>query len=300
MSVLVVGSVAFDTIETPRGKVEKVLGGSANYFSITTSYFTGVSLVGIVGEDFPVEHIRFLQSRNVCTDGLKVTQGNTFHWAGKYDKTYKDAETLSTALNVFEHFSPELPDHYKDKPYVFLANIDPTLQAHVLEQIQKPKIVACDTMNFWIYGKREELLSTLKLVDIFIINETEAKDLSGEINLVEAARKIRCMGPQILIIKRGEYGAMMFTSESVFASPGYPLSNVVDPTGAGDSFAGGFMGYLAKTGNTFEEEALRKAVVYGNTMASFVVEGFSFDRLKDLNSQMIERRFQDFVALSKV
>ncbi|HLD75234.1 MAG TPA: PfkB family carbohydrate kinase [Bdellovibrionota bacterium] len=299
MSIVVVGSVAFDTIETPVGKVDRVLGGSANYFSLASSFFTSVKMVGVVGSDFPQEHFDFLKSRNICTEGLqRVLDGNTFHWVGRYDATFADAETLSTQLNVFEHFSPNLPQTYRQSPYVFLGNIDPTLQAHVLEQVKKPKIVACDTMNFWIYGKKEELLKTLKMVDILIINETEAKELAEERNLVLAARKIRHLGPNILIVKRGEYGAMMFTGESVFSSPGYPLGRVVDPTGAGDTFAGGFMGYLAQSGYSFEEEHLRRAVVYGNTLASFVVEDFSFNRLREISLDHINARFKEFTAIA--
>ena len=299
MSIVVVGSVAFDTIETPAGRADRVLGGSANYFSLASSFFTPVKMVGVVGSDFPDEHFDFLKSRNICTEGLqKVESGNTFHWVGRYDATFSNAETLSTQLNVFEHFSPILPQSYRQSPYVFLGNIDPTIQAQVLEQVKKPKIVACDTMNFWIYGKREELLKTLKLVDILIINETEAKELAEERNLVLAARKIRHLGPNILVVKRGEYGAMMFTADSVFFAPGYPLARVVDPTGAGDSFAGGFMGYLAESGNSFEEEHLRRAVVYGNTLASFVVEDFSFNRLKDITKEQIHNRFKEFVSIA--
>ena len=299
MSIVVVGSVAFDTIETPAGRVDRVLGGSANYFSLSSSFFTSVKMVGVVGSDFPQEHFNFLKSRNICTEGLqRVDAGSTFHWVGRYDASFTDAETLSTQLNVFEHFSPNLPQSYRQSPYVFLANIDPTLQAHVLEQVKKPKIVACDTMNFWIYGKKEELLKTLKMVDIFIINETEAKELAEEKNLVLAARKIRHLGPNILIVKRGEYGAMMFTGESVFSSPGYPLARIVDPTGAGDTFAGGFMGYLAQSGYSFEEEHLRRAVVYGNTLASFVVEDFSFNRLKEITIEHIHNRFKEFTSIA--
>ena len=299
MSILAVGSVAFDTIETPVGKATKVLGGSANYFSIASSFFNSIRLVGIVGEDFPKEHVQFLKSKGICVEGLQVVSGGeTFHWVGRYDERYSDAETLRTCLNVFENFSPKLPPSYRKTPYVFLGNIDPVLQAHVLEQMERPKVVACDTMNFWIKGKKEQLMNTLSMVDIFFINESEARELSGEHNLVLAARKIRHMGPQILVIKRGEYGALMFTGDGVFSAPAYPLSRIVDPTGAGDTFAGGFMGYLAKSQKSFEEEYLRRAVVYGNTLASFVVEDFSFNRLQDLNYEKIQNRFNEFTALS--
>ncbi|MBI2027667.1 MAG: sugar kinase [Deltaproteobacteria bacterium] len=298
MSILVVGSIAFDSIETPRGKAEKALGGSAQYFSIATSFFNPVSLVGVVGQDFPQEHLSYLSSRKVCLKGLQILDGQTFHWAGRYDDSYSDPQTLSTHLNVFENFSPQLPESYKSLPYVFLGNIDPLLQSHVLDQMQQPRIVACDTMNFWIGRKKKELLNTLSRVDIFFINETEAKELSAEKNLVQAARKIRRMGPRILVVKRGEYGSLMFTESSVFACPAYPLSDVVDPTGAGDSFAGGFMGYLAKKGASFEEDHLRRAVVYGNTMASFAIEDYSFNRLKSIDEALIEARFKEFSSLT--
>lgn len=297
MSIVVVGTVAFDTIETPFGRGENVLGGSATYFSTSASFFTDVSLVAVVGEDFPEEHVRFLESREINTDGLQRISGKTFHWTGRYGYDLNEAQTLDTQLNVLMEFKPDLPESYRDAEYLFLANIDPDLQAEVLDQVRKPKLVACDTMNFWITSKPESLMNVLKRVDIVIINEGEARQFTGEVNLIKAARKIISLGCKRLVVKRGEYGVLMFTENSVFAAPAYPLEDVFDPTGAGDTFAGGFMGYLANTGN-LTEDGIRQAIVFGSVMASFNVEDFSLNRMKKLDYGEIEARYRSFKALT--
>ncbi|WP_298038528.1 PfkB family carbohydrate kinase [uncultured Desulfuromonas sp.] len=298
MSILVVGSVAFDSVETPFGRVEEVLGGSGTYFATSASFFTDVQLVAVVGEDFPEEHLDFLRSRRVDLGGLKTVPGRTFRWRGRYDYDLNEAHTLETQLNVFETFRPELPQGYEDARFVFLANIDPELQLEVLKQVKRPELVACDTMNFWIEGKREALLKTLRHVDILLINEGEARQLAEEPNLVKAARTILAMGPKTLVVKRGEYGVLMFHEHSVFSAPAYPLEEVFDPTGAGDTFGGGFTGYLAATGN-LSEASLRKAIVFGSVMASFNVENFSLNRMKTLEYPEIEARFRKFELLTE-
>jgi sugar/nucleoside kinase (ribokinase family) len=298
MSVLVVGSVAFDSVKTPFGQVEEVLGGSGTYFSTSASFFTDVKMVAVVGEDFPVEHLDFLRSRKIDLEGLKTAQGRTFRWKGSYDYDLNEAHTLETHLNVFESFQPDLPPGYRDAEYVFLANIDPELQLEVLNQVKSPKLVACDTMNFWIGGKRDALLKTLRHVDILLINEGETRQLAEEPNLVKAARLILAMGPKTLVVKRGEYGVIMFTEHSIFSAPAYPLESVFDPTGAGDTFAGGFMGYLVATRN-LSESNMRQAIVFGSAMASFVVEDFSLGRMKKLEYGEIEERFRKFKLLTE-
>jgi sugar/nucleoside kinase (ribokinase family) len=297
VSIVVVGTVAFDTIETPFGRGENVLGGSATYFSTSASFFTDVSLVAVVGEDFPEEHVRFLKSRDINTDGLQRIPGKTFHWTGRYGYDLNEAQTLDTQLNVLMEFKPDLPESYRDAEYLFLANIDPDLQMEVLDQVRKPKLVACDTMNFWISSKPEALMKVLQRVDIVVINEGEARQFTGEVNLIKAARKIISLGCKRLVVKRGEYGVLMFTENSVFAAPAYPLEDVFDPTGAGDTFAGGFMGYLANTGN-LSEEGVRQAIVFGSVMASFNVEDFSLNRMKKLDYKEIEARYRSFKALT--
>ena len=298
-SILTVGSLAFDTIKTPAGLAESVLGGSVNYFSIAASFYTPVQVVGVVGEDFPSSHLEWLATRQIDTTGIKVAPGKTFHWVGSYDTNLNEAQTVSTALNVFETFDPQLGPNHKDSRYLFLANIDPTLQQRVLDQAGKAQLVACDSMNFWIKGKLEEVKKTLKRVDVLSINEGEAYLLSGEKNIVRAAERIRAMGPSVLVIKRGEYGAALFTSKSMFIAPAYPIHPVIDPTGAGDSFAGAFMGYLAKSGAHREmadteptkwESLLRRAVLAGCVMASFTVEDFSVHRLMRLRPEELVAR----------
>ncbi len=297
MSLLVVGSVAFDSVKTPFGEREEILGGSATYFSTAASYFTSVNLVAVVGDDFPDQHINFLKSRGVNTDGLERQSGKTFRWKGEYGYQLNEANTLETHLNVFESFRPTIPESYRDSEVVFLANIDPELQSDVLRQVNSPGIIACDTMNFWISGKRDALLNTLKNVDILIINDGEARQLAMEANLVKAAGIIMSYGPKHVIVKRGEYGALMFNSKNVFAAPAYPLENVFDPTGAGDSFAGGFLGFLASTRN-FNEGNLRQAVIFGSVMASFVVEDFSLNRIRELDYKEILSRYREFKRLT--
>jgi sugar/nucleoside kinase (ribokinase family) len=297
MSLVVVGSVAFDSVKTPFGEADEVLGGSATYFSTAASYFTDVSVVAVVGSDFPDKHLTFLKSRKIDIEGIEKTEGKTFRWKGEYGYELNEARTLDTQLNVFQNFKPNLPANYRDKKVVFLANIDPDLQREVLKQVNKPELVACDTMNFWIEGKRDSLLETLKMVDILLINDGEARELSGQPNLVKAAAVIHSFGPRILIIKQGEYGALLFTENKIFSAPAYPLEAVFDPTGAGDCFAGGFMGYLSSTMN-FDESNIRKAIIFGSVMASFNVEAFSLDKIKSLDYGEIEGRYREFKKLT--
>jgi sugar/nucleoside kinase (ribokinase family) len=299
MSILVVGSVAFDSIETPHGKADEVLGGSAAYFAVAASYFAPVKLVAVIGEDFPAKEREFLASRNIDLAGLTVAKGKTFRWAGRYHEDMNIRDTVDLQLNVFSDFSPVLPEHYRAEPFVFLANINPSLQGGVLEQLkQPPRLIACDTISHWIEGARAELIALLKKVDLFFINDEEARLLSGERNIVRAARKILDMGPRSLLIKRGEYGVLSFSPNAIFAVPAYPLEDVFDPTGAGDSFAGGFLGYLAQV-NDLSEAHMRKAIVYGSVVASFVVEDFSLHRLRTLTRADIERRYRQFVSLTE-
>ena len=297
MSLLVVGSVAFDSVETPFGKVEDALGGSATYFSAAASYFTDVKLVAVVGRDFPEKHVRFLRRMGIDIRGLQRAEGRTFRWRGRYGFDLNQAHTLDTQLNVFASFRPILPEGYRDAEYVFLANIDPELQLEVLNQMRKPRLVACDTMNFWIERKPTKLKKLLKYVDILTINEAEARELSKESNLVRAARRILSYGPKAVIIKRGEYGALMFSDSSIFSAPAYPIESVFDPTGAGDSFAGGFMGHLSRVRGV-NDRNIRQAIIFGSVMASFDVEDFSLNRMKRLTDGEIEDRFKEFKRLT--
>ena len=297
MSILVIGSVALDTVETPFGKVTEALGGSATHFSVSASYYTSVKLVAVVGEDFPEAHINLLKSKNIDVGGLEKVPGKTFRWEGKYDYNLNNAQTLKTELNVFEHFNPKVPEAWKNADILFLANIDPVLQLKVIEQVKSPKLIACDTMNFWIQGKREDLLKTIKHVNILTINEGEARLLSGESNLVKAAKKISSMGPKILVIKQGEYGALLIHEGQFFSAPGLPLEDIKDPTGAGDSFAGGFMGWIAKT-NDFSLKNMKQAVIWGSVMASFNVEAFSCERIRNLKQDEMTKRYEQFKNLA--
>jgi sugar/nucleoside kinase (ribokinase family) len=297
MSILVVGSVAFDSVETPFGKAEKVLGGSASFFSVAASFFVPVSLVGVVGTDFGEKERAAFAGRDIDLAGLEQAEGLTFHWGGKYSFDLNARDTLFTDLNVFQSFKPKIPAAYRQSKHVFLGNIDPELQRDVLDQVEKPDLVACDTMNFWISGRLEELKKTLARVDVLLINDAEARQLSGEWNLVKAARAIRGMGPKTLVLKKGEHGVMMFTEQGAFAAPAYPLEEVFDPTGAGDTFAGGFLGYLAGAASR-DEATLRRAVVMGSTLASFCVEAFSLDRLLRLTRPEIDERFRLFKRLT--
>src|ERR1017187_2449599 len=296
MSVLVVGSVALDSVETPFGKADDVLGGSAVYFSASASHQTPVQLVGVIGDDFPVEKLQALPSRGVDLAGLEHAAGESFRWRGRYRHDLNSAETLETRLGVFSHFRPKIPAQFRTAKYVFLGNIDPRLQLDVLSQVDKPTLVACDTMNFWIESRRDDLLALLGHVDLITVNDGEARQLSEKANLVKAARWILDRGPRTVVIKKGEHGAFMFTKTSVFYAPAYPLESVFDPTGAGDSFAGGFIGYLART-EDLSEANLRRAVVIGSAMGSIVVEGFSITRLLETNRADIETRVAEFHEL---
>lgn len=300
MSVLVVGSLAVDSIETPFGSAPKALGGSATYISAAASYFTNpIRLVGVVGGDFPKEGLKFLEERHVDLDGLEtVKEGKTFHWAGRYHYDLNVRDTLTTQLNVFEKFDPKIPPKYRNSKYVCLGNIDPVLQRKVLDQIENPRVVICDTMNYWIEGKYKELLETLKRINVLILNDSEARLLSKEPNLIKASRVIRAMGPQIVIVKKGEHGALLMTEGTVFSAPAYPMENIFDPTGAGDAFAGGFVGWIGRT-DDLAEENLKRAVIYGSALASFCVEKFGVDGLRDLTYLQIQDRFRAFRELSR-
>jgi len=297
VSLLVVGTVALDSVTTPFGTVDNALGGSATYFSTSASYFADVRLVAVIGDDFPHEHTQFLKSKNVDVRGLEVQKGETFRWKGEYGYDLNEAHTLATHLNVLATFKPTIVDDYKNSDIVFLANIDPEIQFDVLRQIEKPKLVACDTMNYWISSKLDALKRILENVDLLTINEAEIRQLSGEASLVKAAKKVQAMGPKSIVVKQGSYGALLFSGHSIFSAPAYPLESVFDPTGAGDTFAGGFMGYLASTMN-FSEESMRKAVIFGSVMASLNVESFSLDRLRSLDYREIENRYREFKKLT--
>ncbi len=299
MSLLVVGSVAYDSVRTGAGSRHDALGGSATYFSIVSSYFAPVSLIGVVGEDFRVSDVDLLRAHKVNTTGLERSPGQTFRWSGVYDaEDVNSRETLDTQLNVFADFSPRLGDDHRAIPYVFLANIDPELQRDVLDQMsERPRLVALDTMNFWIEGKKSQLADVVELVDVLFIDENEARMFSGESNLIHAARAIMALGPHTVLIKRGENGVLLFNNSSVFVAPAFPLETVVDPTGAGDSFAGGFMGYMAATGD-ISPRGLRRATVLGSVMGSFCVEAFSVERVSSLTRDQIEDRYRAFADLS--
>jgi sugar/nucleoside kinase (ribokinase family) len=297
MSILVVGSVAMDTVETPFGKRERALGGSATFFSFSASFFDSVNLVAVVGKDFPKKYLDIIKSRPIDTAGLKVLEGKTFHWSGSYNYDMSQATTHTTCLNVFEQFKPDIPEEYRKIKYVFLANIDPDLQMSVLKQIEKPKLVACDTMNFWIAGKRDALLKLIRNVDVIILNEGEARQLTEQPNLVRAGKLIREWGPGRVVIKKGEHGALLFGDDRIFSAPAYPMESIVDPTGAGDTFAGGFVGHLAREGKT-DWKTMCQAVIYGSVMASFNVEDFSLDRMRTLTEKEISYRYREFVSLS--
>ena len=311
MSLLVVGSVAYDGIETPHGKVDRILGGAATYIALAASYFTRTNLVGVVGDDFAKEDFDFLASRNIDLTGLERAPGRTFFWSGVYSHDMNERQTLATELNVFADFQPKLPEAYRDAPFLMLGNIQPALQSSVRAQMTKPQLTGGDTMNYWIADFRDELLETIKDWDFLLINDTEARMLSGETNLRRAAKKIMHMGPHTLVIKRGEFGALLFRPHFHFMVPGYLLEDVFDPTGAGDCFAGGFIGYLASQGAALEdspvdthaddhedahasEQALRRAVIYGSVMGSFCCEQFGPDRFRTLTRAEIDERFQEF------
>ena len=299
MSLLVVGSVAFDALESPYGKVDRALGGAATYFAVAASFFTHVNLVGIVGDDFTEVDAQIFRGRTIDIEGLERATGKTFFWAGRYSKDLNERVTLTTELNVFAAFKPKLPEKYRKSKYVFLANIAPDLQRDVLQQVKvRPKLAALDTMNYWIERTNAELRETLKHVDILMINDSETRELSSEHNLLRAAKHIFKMGPKTLVVKRGEYGAMMVDKRGIFCVPAFPLEEPHDPTGAGDSFAGGFMGYLAGCGDK-TDAALRRAMVYGSVMGSFAVEKFGLDRLRHLKRTEIHARARHFAKLTQ-
>jgi sugar/nucleoside kinase (ribokinase family) len=291
--LLVIGSVALDSVRTPFGEAEEVLGGSATYFAYAASFFTEVRLVAVVGADFPKAHLDFLAGRGVDLAGLQVASGETFRWAGEYGYDLNEAKTVDTRLGVFADFHPALPSHFQATPFLFLANIDPELQLDVLRKVERPRLVALDTMNFWIQGKRDALLRVVAEVDALLINDAEARMLAQEPNLIKAARRILGYGAKTVVVKRGEYGALMATDGGYFFAPAFPLESVFDPTGAGDTFAGGFMGSLARAG-IVDEASFRRAIVYGSVMASFTVEDFSLKRLLRLAPSEIEARYRGF------
>jgi sugar/nucleoside kinase (ribokinase family) len=300
LGLLVVGSVAIDSVETPFGKIKDALGGSAVYISIAASYFTApVRLVGVVGGDFPKAHMQVLEDRDIDLDGLQVIkEGKTFRWGGKYHYDLNVRDSLYTELNVFEKFDPNIPTGFKKSSYVCLGNIDPVLQRKVLSRINKPRLVVGDTMNYWIEHKPKELSETLKVMDVLVVNDSEARLLTNEPNLVKGARRIIGMGPKVVIIKKGEHGALLVTGETIFSAPAYPLENIYDPTGAGDAFAGGFVGWLART-DDLSPENLKRAVIYGSVLASFSVEKFGVEGLRDLAYLHIQDRYRSFLDLSR-
>lgn len=297
MSILVVGSVALDTVETPFGRRRDVLGGSATYFSIAASFFTDVNIVAAVGSDFPERYVKMLSGRGIGTEGLTVSKGKTFRWEGRYDFDLNTAHTISTHLNVFQTFDPRIPEGLKDPRILFLANIDPDIQYGVLNQVRRPELVACDSMNYWISTKRKSLLKLLKKIDIMLLNDAEARQLSGDSNLAMAAKSVLSMGPKAVIIKRGEYGVLFFSKKTHFIAPAYLLEKISDPTGAGDTFAGGMMGYLGFQ-KKINDAAVRKSIIYGSIMASFTVEDFSVNRLVRLKRRDVSRRFDHYRSIT--
>ncbi len=295
--ILVVGSLAYDSLATPAGEVDRTLGGSANYFSLASSLYAATKVVGVVGEDYGDDDVRMLTSRGVDVAGLQKRPGKTFHWAGKYGADMNEAVTLATELNVFEHFNPELPPSYKGAKYVFLANIHPDLQLRVLEQIESPRLVGSDTMNFWIHSQLPSLKKVLAKVDVLLINEGESKLLSGKSNAIAAAKEILAMGPKAVVIKRGEYGFVLYSGEGYFVLPAFPIADVVDPTGAGDTFAGAFFGSLAKADVAYDLRALKQACIQGCLLASFTVEEFGVTALKSLTWADVEKRAEIYGAV---
>jgi len=293
MSILCVGSVALDSVETPFGKAERVLGGSAVFFSAAATFFSPVQIVGVVGDDYPHGDLDFLRERGADLSGIETRSGESFFWAGRYHYDLNSRDTLETRLGVFADFRPRIPQAFRDARHVFLGNIDPALQHEVLDQVDAPEVVACDTMNYWIEGSRKELVSLLERVDILLVNDGEARQLADEPNLLKASRWIRDRGPRIVVVKKGEHGAILFADGWVFFVPGYPLETVFDPTGAGDSFAGGFMGYVARSAS-LDAEDLRRAMVFGSVMGSYAVEDFSIDRFKSLQSAEVTQRVAEF------
>jgi len=297
MSIIVVGTVAFDSIETPYGSAERILGGSASYFAVAASFFAPVAIVGVIGRDFPQEYLDIFRQRGIKLEGLTKAQGETFHWRGRYHEDLNVRDTLELHLNVLSEFIPSLPGPYRGAEYVFLGNIDPGMQMEVLNQLGGVRLVVCDTMDHWIRERYNELRKVLKRAEILTINDSEARLLSGEHNIVRAARAILKMGPKVVLVKRGEYGVLQFSDSSIFATPAYPLEEVFDPTGAGDSFAGGFMGQLARSRDR-SEQGMRRAIVYGSMVASFAVEDFGLKRLTTVSLAEIEERYRRFTELT--
>ncbi len=297
MSIVVVGSIAFDTIKTPFGQREKSLGGAANYFAMAARFFSKVQMVGIIGQDFPLAHLEYLHEKGVDIDGVESIKGSSFHWHGEYGYDLNEAKTIKTELNVFEHFLPNLPVHYRSAEMVFLANIDPDLQLHVLKQMKTPKIRGLDSMNFWIERKNAALKKAIGMIDILFLNDAEVRALTGEHNIVKAARGALRLGARIVVIKRGEYGALLCFDNQMAFVPAFPLEDVFDPTGAGDTFAGGFLGYLDRA-PCVNFDSLKQAMVMGTVMSSFVVEKFSFDRILELDEATIHTRRKNLLALA--
>jgi sugar/nucleoside kinase (ribokinase family) len=297
MSILVVGTVAFDSIETPFGSAERILGGSASYFALGASFFAPVRIVGVIGEDFPQEYLELFSQRQIDLEGIKKARGDTFHWRGRYHEDINVRDTLELHLNVLAGFVPDLPERYREAEYVFLGNIDPLMQIEVLNQIRRMRLVVCDTMDHWIRESLDGLRQVLKRIEMLVINDSEARLLSGQGNIVRAAREILKMGPKVVLVKRGEYGVLQFSDSSIFATPAYPLEEVFDPTGAGDSFAGGFLGQLARSGD-LTQQGIRRAIVYGSVVASFTVEDFGVKRLASIALQDIEERYRKFAQLT--
>jgi sugar/nucleoside kinase (ribokinase family) len=293
MPILVVGSVALDSVETPFGTAEAVLGGSANFFAAAASLFGKVRMVGVVGNDYPMDRLDFLVERGVDLTGVETRPGPSFFWEGRYDYDLNSRETISTRLGVFADFQPHIPEAFRDAPLVFLGNIDPGLQHDVLDQVTNPRLVACDTMNYWIEGRREELLRLLPRVDVLMVNDAELRQLAGEPNLLLGARWVQALGPDYVVVKKGEHGAILFARDWIFFAPGYPLEEIFDPTGAGDAFAGGFVGYLSGSDELSREE-LRRAMVYGSAAGSYAVESFSVDRFRTLTPLEMAHRVEEF------
>jgi len=291
--ILVVGSVALDSVETPFGKAERVLGGSAVFFSAAASLFGPVGVVGVVGEDYPMGELDFLARRGADLAGIERRPGDSFFWAGRYSYDLNARETLETRLGVFAEFRPSIPDAFRQARFVFLGNIDPVLQLEVLGQVRSPELVVCDTMNYWIEGSRDELLRLLGSVDVLLVNDAEARELAGTPNLLQAARRIMELGPSYVVVKKGEHGAILYAEDWMFFAPGYPLEDVFDPTGAGDAFAGGFLGYLSGS-DTLDREELRRAVMYGSAAGSYAVERFSVDRFRELTPLDVAHRVEEF------
>ena len=297
MPILCVGSVALDSIETPFGKAERVLGGSAVYFSAAATLFNPVQVVGVVGDDYPLDDLQFLAQRGADLTGIEQKSGESFFWAGRYHFDLNTRDTLETRLGVFADFQPKIPESFRSARYVFLGNIDPALQHDVLDQVESPEVVACDTMNYWIEGSREPLLKLLKRVRVLIVNDEEVRQLAGEANLMKAARWVQSQGPEVVVVKKGEHGAILFADDWLFYVPGYPLEEVFDPTGAGDSFAGGFMGHIARA-RSLEAADLRRAMVYGSALGSFACEQFSVERLKKLPASDVHARVEEFQRIT--